>query len=61
MEAVDESKIGRFKLRKLFMNLIIVKELLLELENFTRCIPQKYHAIPEVIWKMLRAIDRKNK
>ena len=32
-----------------------VEELLLELENITRCSPQKYHATPEVNCEMLRA------
>jgi hypothetical protein len=32
-----------------------VEELLLELENITRCTPQKYHATSKVTCEMLRA------
>ena len=39
----------------------IVEELLLELENITRCNPHKYHATPEVTCEMLRTRERGKK
>ena len=59
MEAVDEAKDRAPQAEERVEEANrIVEELLLQLENITRCNPQKHHATPEVTCEMLRAREK---